>query len=74
VELIPYYVRQDLRPEVLDTVVPYVRSGRNEDEVTNYIAGKLKERTIRHGFYKVVKDLRCGNCGIESAYVEEFTQ
>lgn len=71
-DLLRFYVRADVREEVQRVVVPYVRTGYNEDEVTDFLTLKISQKVIRHGFYKLVKELRRGKCDAESAYEEEF--
>lgn len=71
-DLLPFYVREDVRLEVQKVVVPYVRTGSNDDEVTNFITQMIQDKKIRHGFYRVVKDLRLGKCDVPCAYTDEF--
>jgi hypothetical protein len=70
--LLPFYVRSDVRGEVRDVVVPYLRTGEDENQVTDYLALSIKKNLIRHGFYKLVKDLRRGKCDVESSYEDEY--
>lgn len=73
IDLLPLYVREDIRDEVRQVLVPYIRAGRNDTDIMEYIAAKINLNQIRHGFYKVVSELRRGHSEVESAYEQEFS-
>lgn len=71
-DLLPLYVRSDVRSEVQKVVVPYIRYGGEHSVIADYIAQLIVKRVVRHGFYKVLADIRRGNVNVRSAYSNTF--
>ena len=71
-DVLKYYVREDLRVEVQRIVVPYVRYGENLQPTMESLAVLQRDGFIRPGFIKLLGDLRKGDHEAECVYDEEF--
>lgn len=71
-DVMGFYVREGVRHEVQRCVVPYVRTGLNEQETLECVGAYVASGDVRSGFYKLLADLRKGDSEAECIYTEEF--